>query len=428
MIINNKIVLEKKVDKSLLLSLLTILLFPLFPTVFGNNSFHVIPFAIFFSFLILYKRNGNRIFMPKNNSTHIVISFFFISFLLLSISLFNDIHFQNTSLSYFLGVIKPLYLFLFFIVGFTNKINDFKIVYTFTTFFEIAIILCFCYALFEIIFIEEFKNLIYFLYKRQERLVLIDKATGWFGVTYYLAYFCLLLFFYSFFMLSKSFNFKYLFLTLFAFVPLVLSQSRTVIIAFLFGFIIIPFLRISNKNKIIYLLYLFFSIVTITLYIIYFDFIYDNFRYAYSGIARLTEGIDLNDEGSVQTRYKQFLWAFDNNTYKVIGFGLGREEGLALESIYASYMYRFGIIYLLIYLFIIYKFYQISSKLALLFKNNNILYSFFSASSIFYITSPISLLASPSHEMPKIAFIVFIMSGIVYRFNYKYLNSNFEKA
>jgi hypothetical protein len=422
MIKNNKIVLESKVDKSLLISLLTVLLFPLFPTIFGNNSFHVIPFVITFSFLILYKKNGNRFFIPKNNSTQFVVVFFCITFLLLCISLFNDFHFQNASLSYFMGVIKPLYLFLFFLVGFSNKINDFKIVYTFAIFFEIAIILCFCYVLFEIIFIEEFKGIIYFLYKREERFVLIDKATGWFGVTYYFAYFCLLLFFYSFFMLSKSFNFKYLFLTLFAFVPLVLSQSRTVIIAFLFGFIIIPFLRISNKNKKIYLLFFFFLIATITLFIIYFDFIYDNFRYAYSGIARLTEGINLNDEGSIQTRYKQFVWAFDNNIYKVIGFGLGREEGLALESIYASYMYRFGIIYLLIYLLIIYKFYQISAKLALLFKDNNILYSFFSASSLFYITSPISLIASPSHEMPKIAFIVFIMSGIVYRFNYKYLN------
>ena len=157
------------------------------------------------------------------------------------------------------------------------------------------------------------------------------------------------------------------------------------------------------------------------MFIAYFDFITDNFRYAYAGIKRVTEGIDLYGEGSVQTRFKQFLWAWNQNKYKLIGFGLGRGEGVALESIYASYLYRFGLFYLVFYIFMIYHFYKISSKLAILFKNDNLLYSFFSGCSLFYLTSPISLLASPSHEMPKIAFVVFIISGVVYRYNIKYL-------
>ena len=421
-----KIAKYKRIDKTLLLSMLAVLLFPLFPPIFGNNSFHIIPFAIFFSFLILYKRNGIRFFIPKNNSTQFVFGFFSVTFLLLCISMYSDFYFKNSSLSSFFGLIKPIYLFIFFLIGYTSKINDFKIVYTISVFFEIAIILSFSYAIVEIFFIENFQELIYFLYKRQDRFVLINKATGWFGVTYYFAYFCLFLFFYSFFMLSKIFNFKYLTLTICSFIPLLLSQSRTVAISFIVGFCIIPFMKFSKKNKNIYFLYFFFMSSIIVLFISYFDFIFENFNYLYSGIFRLTEGIDLTGEGSVQIRLNQISSAWNNNLYKIIGFGLGRED-MPLESIYASYLYRFGAVYLLFYLFLIYYFHKISSKLALFFKDKSIMYSFFSASSVFYLTSPISLFAAPSHEMPKIAFVIFIVSGVVYRFNYKLKhNINFK--
>ena len=161
----------------------------------------------------------------------------------------------------------------------------------------------------------------------------------------------------------------------------------------------------------------------------YNQYLEEKLGYAYVGIVRFfEEGVNIygSEEGSANVRINQFWWAWNNNKFKIIGFGLARDGEVFLESVYAYYLYRLGLLYLVVFILLLWYFSRISSKLAIYYKQNKLYYSFFSACSIFYLTSPISLFASASHEMPKIAFIFFICSGIVYRFHY--LNRKYGKS
>ncbi|WP_299017524.1 O-antigen polymerase [uncultured Polaribacter sp.] len=407
---------KTNIDYLLLLSILIVLVFPLFPPIFGNNSFHIIPISLILSGVIFLK---NYKYFSISKDFIKVCVFFFITFLLLLLSLINDIfNLPETGFSDFLGIVKPVYFLIFFLVGHIALNNSFNTIKTLCLFFDIVIILSFILAISEVFFIDHFKRILYILFKREEKLVILDKATGWFGVTYYFAYFSLLTFYYILFKLSKSKNIKDWFLLIFAFFTVILTQSRTVIISLLIGLMILPFLKISRKNSFIKLFYIFlFSIIFILLFY-YSEIIKENFKYAYVGILRTIEnGTEIGNQGSLAIRFDQIIWSWNTNFYKIIGFGLGR--GVPLESIYAQYIYRYGIVYLIIYLFLFLYFFIISTRLAIKLQENLKDYAFFSGFGVFYLTSPISLFASSSHEMPKIAFCFFICSAVVFKMYHK---------
>ncbi|WP_425659649.1 hypothetical protein [Tenacibaculum ascidiaceicola] len=410
---------EIKIDKLLLYSLMTVVFFPLFPPIFGNTSVHIIPIALLASLGIIFRKR--RWFILRKEIIEVKI-FFGITFLLLTISLLCDsMSISETNFSDFLGVLKPIYFYIFFIAGFSNVIDDYRIVKTLCVFFEIAIVLSFIIAVSEVFFIDMFKTILYNLFKRQERVVLLDKATGWFGVTYYFAYFILLLCFYSFFKFVEKLNLKYSLLFLCSFITLFLTQSRTVILALISGFLLIPFLKLSYVNKKIYVVYFLFVCILLGVIFNSIDLLKDKLGYAFIGIQRLfTEGVNIEGggSGSANIRVNQVWWAWSNNDLKLIGGGLARK--IQLESVYAAYLYRLGLFYLSFFIYLLFYFYKISRNLAIYYKKNKLFYAFFSALSVFYLTSPISLFASASHEMPKLAFLFFICSAVVYRFNIKY--------
>jgi len=410
----------KSIDTFFLISLLLILIFPLFPTYLGNNSFHIIPIAIILSLILILKNKTNFILDRGIIKPNL---FFFTTFILLLISLINDsFYVASTGVKDFLGIIKPFYSYVFFLVGYTSIIDNGKKIMTLCRFFEIMIILSFILAFLEVFYLDQLKSILYFLYKRQERIVLIDKATGWFGVTYYFSYFISFLCYYSFFILTTKRNVRSFLMFAISLITIFLTQSRTLILALAFGFTILPFLKQSFKNKTVYLFYIALLVIVIYLGFNYSEYLEEKLGYAYVGILRLfEEGVNIygSEEGSANVRINQFWWAWNNNEYKIIGFGLARDGEVFLESVYAYYMYRLGIVYLALFILLLVYFSRISSKLAVKFKKNKFFYSFFSACSMFYLISPIALFASASHEMPKIAFVFFICTGIVYRFHYK---------
>lgn len=408
---------KNKIDYLLLISLLLIVVFPLLPVYFGNNSFHIIPIALLISIFLILK---NYKYFNLSKDFKKVCYFFFFTFTLLLISLANDVFFiSDTGFSDFLGIVKPIYFFVFFLVGYIVLNNHFNTIKTISLFLEISIILSFLLAILEVFFIDYFSSILYFLFKREEKLVILDKATGWFGVTYYFAYFSSLTFYYSLFKLSKTKKNKDFLLLLFALFTVLLTQSRTVIISMFLGLMIVPFLKVSKKNNFIKFFYIAICSILFLLFFYYSETIKENFKYAYVGILRLIEnGTEIGEEGSLAIRLDQISWSWNTNKYKIIGYGLGR--GIRLESIYAQYIYRYGLLYLIIYLCLLIYFFIISSKLAIKFKENYFFYAFFSGFSLFYLTSPISLFASSSHEMPKIAFCFFICSAVIYKMYYKY--------
>ncbi|AUC14169.1 hypothetical protein BTO06_02950 [Tenacibaculum sp. SZ-18] len=411
---------KRQEDILFLLSLILVIVFPLFPDYFGNNSFHIIPLTIFLSLLLLLKRR-NKFKLDKGIVRPTI--FFFMTFVILLLSLINESFFiAEVQVKDFIGTIKPFYSYLFFLVGYVSIMDDEKKINSLCRFFEILIVFSFLLAIVETFFLDQFRGLIYFLYKRKERLILIDKATGWFGVTYYFSYFMSLLCFYSFFMLTKRKSIFYFLLFCFSLITIFLTQSRTLILALIAGFLILPFLKQSFKNKSVYIFYALALLLVVYLGLRYSDLLQERLGYAYIGITRLFEqGVELQggDSGSVNVRINQFWWAWEENKYKLIGYGLGRSTEVALESIYAYYMYRFGIIYLIAYILLFFYFFKMASKMAVKYKDHVTYYSFFSACSIFYLISPIALIASPSHEMPKIAFMFYICSAIVYKFYIK---------
>ena len=265
------------------LSFLIVILFPLFPKIFGNNSQHILILGVTLACLNLTLNWKGLTF---KESTRLL--YFLCFFVLLFIVFLFEFYHSGFSLPYndLFALTKPFYLGLFFLLGYASNFDIIKIISGIKKPLKIIIILGLVFSLIEIYFIESIKEILYTLYKREERNILLDKSTTWFGVTYYSGFFWLIISMFSMHLTNSRQNKKiWVFLTIASLVPLFLSQSRTILLSFLFVLIVMFFDSnsfISSKSNLAsksIRLILIFVLVTILSYIFlkYYDLISTSF-------------------------------------------------------------------------------------------------------------------------------------------------------
>ena len=410
------------------LSFLIVILFPLFPKIFGNNSQHILILGVTLACLNLTLNWKGLTF---KESTRLL--YFLCFFVLLFIVFLFEFYHSGFSLPYndLFALTKPFYLGLFFLLGYASNFDIIKIISGIKKPLKIIIILGLVFSLIEIYFIESIKEILYTLYKREERNILLDKSTTWFGVTYYSGFFWLIISMFSMHLTNSRQNKKiWVFLTIASLVPLFLSQSRTILLSFLFVLIVMFFDSnsfISSKSNLAsksIRLILIFVLVTILSYIFlkYYDLISTSFGYIINTFNLILEG-KYYLSGSLMTRLDQITYAIDANQNILFGWGLGRE--LPLESIYAAYYYRYGLPFLIITIFIILNIGLKMRKLSRQ-KLSDDVKAFCRAMYLVMICSPIAFFSSPILETPKVGFVYFFLIGLSIKLyeNIKYNNTS----
>lgn len=321
----------------------------------------------------------------------------------------------------FFEIAKPLYLYVFFIMPFCfmRTLHDVELVTKY------LMIFCIILALFGIM--EAWTKIGYdistLLYK-PIRDVLKNKAVASFIITYTFASFLVIPFFYyltRFFSKKRFFNKDLIFLFL-VLVCIFSTQSKTVFISilitlFLYLFLCLLYSFSLNKKKIILTILVLIVSLSVSLGVLASVFS-EHFSYIYNGLdVVLTTLIDkgfinaLNSTPSISLRVEQFEFALDaQDSIPLIGVAIGKGV-LMPESFYALYLYRTGIIGIILHLSIVLYLFVSSYKCARFFanKNNIHMYSWFMALHFYALSLPFSYFSSAVNDQTRTGFVFYFL-------------------
>lgn len=170
--------------------------------------------------------------------------------------------------------------------------------------------------------------------------------------------------FFCFYFLSSFLfkNKKYIVFFLMAFSSAIFTQSRTGLIVVVIGcFFILPSFiifslsskyKLRNKISSLILFAMLFVLVIISI-VIFFDDLYEKFRYLSVGLSKLFANDNVK---SLSTRKEQFLFSVTqaSNSINIFLFGNGPAKSVMefVESSYTYYFYRYGIFGVILYFLI----------------------------------------------------------------------------
>lgn len=283
------------------------------------------------------------------------------------------------------------------------------------------------YCILEFLFPSVFQPISFFLWKRQAVGVLHNKAVASFFQTYNSAYAFMIPYFLGLIKLIRRislWNILFFFLML---LTLLLTQSKSMYVAAAIGSIACLWIATDFKSakstarSIVYVGTL--ALVIGILFLTYQEEIGDSLKYALNGLEEMSRG----ESRSLGTRSAQLEWAIDNNYIGFIGLGVGKSQ-ILLESLYALYYYRYGIIGICLVLGLIFYSSYCSYKVSLM-KNirHRVLYE---ALFVFFLINPLALTSSCHQDMPKTSLIFYGMVGLIFnRYNfYKTINKPIEST
>jgi hypothetical protein len=202
---------------------------------------------------------------------------------------------------------------------------------------------------------------------------------------------------------------------------IILSQSRTLYLAVLSGFFLLYFCGFVYRDY-SWRRWLMLNAISLAIVIIvaqvYWEQINVIFAYAYTGLSALfVNGVDLSGQGlgSANLRISQFIWVLDNmDVIPIVGSGIGKGE-MALESLYALYLYRYGALFLILFLILIIRLvfdsYRLGGYYRLINKNFS---AFFYSLFFFYALSPVALLSSASQDAPRLSLVFYGGAALVF--------------
>ncbi|PTP48082.1 hypothetical protein [Vibrio splendidus] len=377
---------------------------------------------ISFAFLLISIRDG--IFKVKAKWLIILISIYSFMLLHLTLSILIGYYFSNVSILIrdVFEYSRPLYnilLILSFVITIGNieNCNQYLI-----KILNIIFIIMVFFAFSQFFKLNgEFLS----LYTKQHNLN-TGRSSAPFINPYDLGFMlCFYLFFYMhrFFFHGK----KYLPYLIICFPVIFFTQSRTVFIVALFGLFIIPILvyirsllRGWNRESVSLIISfgIVFILVVIMLYPI-FIYLREQFPYLINGIYSLVSGEKVN---SLSMRYKQFdlIFYLANENLMIAFWGNGPAKDLLefVESSYAFYLFRFGILGLLLY-FITPLVIAITLSVKIFLKNSFCSINF--AGLVWLLTIPIASIGNNFTDQIRLSlFYVFLLSFIIV----KSLNEN----
>lgn len=413
--VNNKI--------KILLSLFVVMLF--FPQFTGYNNY-------FFEQVLSLSIAGVAATCLILLNYHIPLLPLMISllyFILLCTSICRDL--DNIIERDFFELIKPPLFFLIFLLSYNINYHKTNTVILFRKLMFLLFIVA-CIGLCEP-FIEPINEIIIYLYKGtregvRNRTVFSFISPYTFATVMILPFYYFLFHFFD----NKKMKICHFFAFMVVAFSIICSQSRTVLIALLSSFsgLIIStlcFRWIPERKKFLIFLLVFIAFMPIIIPLIM-TFFYENFSYVYYGIFNLfNELFDssfddaINASYSTAARKEQFDLALSlQDPIPLIGKGIGKDY-LYAESFYAMYIYRVGLLGILIhFLFLAYGLWVLRKHAEFAFRNKqkNLLIIF--VSIIFYLIAlPICYISSAINDQTRSGFIFYFILGFVFKISNK---------
>jgi hypothetical protein len=136
-------------------------------------------------------------------------------------------------------------------------------------------------------------------------------------------------------------------------------------------------------------------------------FLYNAFGYLYAGLRLLAEG----NNNSANYRLDQIFMVIDLNEWLILGAGVSKSLYM-FESLYSLYLYRYGLLGLMAFLFLCCLMVFCSFRLAKLTEFSEYKIHFL-AVGFWFLVYPINALSSSHHDTPKFAIIFYGLAGVV---------------
>lgn len=317
----------------------------------------------------------------------------------------------------FYELYKPFFYILIFIFSFF-----FFCEHDFLDFFEKALFVVFIIVV--VLGLNHYFRVFDFitvLYTKEKNIQSLRVSTPF--VNPYDYAFFMTFFVYYFFIKSFFYNIKCFTLFLISIVMLVLPQSRSVMVGFLIGFFcIMPFLlsftefKIKGliiKKRLLYFYLVFF--VMLVLLAIAVPYLIENFRYLTGQFIRLIESGDIGNSAGL--RVQQFIFALDkgidNPLILFFGNGPAKDEMEFVESIYNYLFYRYGLISILCYFFVLCLAVLQTWKIVRNLRPNSNGYCLFYTILLWLLTIPLFSIGNNFTEQVRLSFFYYTILGLV---------------
>jgi hypothetical protein len=360
----------------------------------------------------------------KISTGSLIISTLFLFLLFISVARSFDIFIFNDLFE----LIKPVYFFSFFLVGYNINWTIKKVEYFFNCLMSF---LCFAsvFGIFESL--TDIGNTIAHTVYKDLRGGVQYKAVFSFISPYTFASVLILPLFYYLFKLIQLKKGKIknsIFLSLF-FVCFVLTQSRTTFICLIFVFIFL-FVNMFVSNWIpfrkIFIRLFIFIIAFVALSIPFLiPFAEKNLSYLYIGLDVVIRNISdfdfqtfIYSSPSISNRYEQLMFAIEKQgVFPFLGCGIGKALFMP-ESFYAMYYYRVGLLGVLIHfaflVYAIYCAYYIGKKYTLINKDSNMNFILILCSiAVYFASFFITYFSSAVNDQTRSGFIFYVLIGML---------------
>lgn len=328
--------------------------------------------------------------------------------------------------------IKPFSFLLYFALGY-NMAGDEDEFFSFLNFFNILFIIVAILGILEarIPFVNSLFTLLY----KENEPVLRNKAILSFINPYCFATILVLPVFYNLTLFFATKKFRYFCFFIICFMCMVFTQSKTILLGFVLSFFIFLLFVVFNNWILGRRLLVILSDIVIVLIIIAIPFIVSfaekNLKYMYDGFSNFFGSFSSRDfnqimqsSNSTSLRYGQLMYAIENqDTIPLIGVGIGKKVVL-LESFYAMYLYRTGLIGIFLHLYMILtsaKISKLCSKThALINSEKSIkLSSFYLSFYMFVVSLFFSYFSSAITDQTRIAFFFYVFIGYMFSMKQK---------
>lgn len=401
------------------LTCFVVILFPLFPDVFGLTLEYALLFFLLslmgFSFLFV---------KPSTNLTSITFAIVFLLLTLLSLLLSADYFIIRD----FFEISKPILFFMVFLYAklYCKDIQRTEtVIKTFISMYVFLILFSILES--KVSIVNELSAIVY---KSHREAVQFKAVAGFISPYTFAALLILPVFYYwSRIINGNSFSLSVIGFC-FALSALLFTQSRTVLLSFIITFIIWHVVVLKSKwypNR--KLITSFFSVVVFLVLLslpFIIGFAEENLRYIYSGLKVFFDALSTLDfdtviysTPSISNRYEQFVDVLDfQSELPILGAGIVKDI-IYPESFYALYLLRYGLLGICIHFYFIYYMYRTSLYIARYYsqsryKNDRQKFSFFMATCAYAISLPFSYFSSAVSDQVRSGFIFYSILALCY--------------
>ena len=333
-------------------------------------------------------------------------------------------------------ILKPILMILAVIASCSFSWNDSNLKRFLVWPLTAVVLVSFCIYWAEL-FLGGIGKEISLLYKRDSG-ILNFKAVGSFSTTYIAGTFFSLtsLMFLNIFSLSKGIGkikrIFYFFVFLLSVFLVLGSQSRTSFIAlgisiFLNCIFLSIYSRTFRRYFLLSLLLLF--VLAFSFWSVLIDNVQQKYPYLYSGITSylLNYESHLAGRNSLTVRLDQIFLAYERNDFIIVGKGINKSEMRLLESWYALYYYRYGLVGMLAYMTfwgtVIVSAVKVANSKFQSVTARSLALSVFSFSMLL----PVFGLSSVITDFPLLVGFYYLLAGVVFNLSFKNPSGNFYR-